>query len=82
MNPKQNKPGFCESLRVGDRVQVVKQDTVFRNDIATVVAICPEKCKVSLEFIVFDRVTLIELDFDACNQLLGPVATNDSPDRY
>ena len=69
--------GFCESLSVGDRVQVVNQDTVFRNDVATVTSICAETRTVHLDFVVFDRRTPMELDFDIGNQLLGPVSPED-----
>jgi hypothetical protein len=42
-------------MPVGDRVQVVNQDTIFRDDIATVISICAETRTVELEFVIFDR---------------------------
>lgn len=80
MPPQKSESGFCESLCVGDRVRVVNQDTVFRNDIATVISICADARKVQLEFLVFDRPTAMELDFETGNQVLARVPSDNPPE--
>ncbi len=57
-------------FRVGDRVQITEQDTVFRDDFGTVTHVNQQDSRLTIEILVFDRPTPIELDFATANRIL------------